>query len=185
MERMKVRELMIPIDEFPTISCKSTFLEAMEALEKAQEEFNAGNVPENILLVHDEEGKIVGKISPMDIVFGLEPNYSQIENLETFSQYGLVKSALDIVKKQYKLWQKPFAELCRKAYDIKIENIIKMPPSEHMVKADDKMDAAFHLFVLLRHGSLFVKNGKKIIGLLRFSDVYKKIRQTMQECPLP
>jgi predicted transcriptional regulator len=185
MEKMKVSELMRPINEFPSISCTSAFLEATEELEKAQKKFDEGKVPENILIVHDEAGKIVGKISPMDIVLGLEPNYAQIDNLETFSHYGLVRSALHIVKKQYKLWQKPFAELCSKAYNIKIENIIKMPPSDHMVKIDDKMDAAFHLFVLLRHGSLFVKKGEEIVGLLRFSDVYKKIRQTMQECPLP
>jgi hypothetical protein len=47
------------------------------------------------------------------------------------------------------------------------------------------MDKAFHLFVVGRHDSLFVTDGKAIVGVIRFSDVYRKIVQTMRECPLP
>lgn len=185
MEKMKVRELMRPIDEFPAISSKATFLEAVDALEDAQKKFDAGKVPEVILLVKNEKDQIVGKLSPMDVVMGLEPNSSQLEKLETFSHYGLVRSALKNIKKQFQLWQKPLAELWNKAQDIKIDNFIKMPEPDHMVKADDKMDTAFHLFVFLRQGSLFVKEKEKIVGLIRFSDVYKKILQTIKTCSLP
>jgi len=44
--------------------------------------------------------------------------------------------------------------------------------------------SAFHLFVVGRHDSLFVKDGEKIVGLLRFSDVYG-IAETMRQCPMP
>lgn len=185
MENMRVRDLMRPIEEFPKISGKATFLEAVLELEEAQKKYDAGKVPENILLVQDERGNIVGKISPMDVVLGLEPNYSQIEKLETFAHYGLVRSAMKTVKKQYQLWQKPLAELWQKSHSLKIENFIQMPTSEHMVKPDDKMDTAFHLFVLLRQGSLFVKDKATVVGVIRFSDVYKKIQQTIKACPLP
>jgi len=47
------------------------------------------------------------------------------------------------------------------------------------------MDSAFHLFVVGRHDSLFVKDGGKIAGRIRFSDVYRRIAQTLRECPLP
>jgi CBS domain-containing protein len=185
MEKMKVRELMRPVEEFPCISSKATFFEAVEALEKAREDYESGKASVRILLVYDETGKIVGKLSPMDVVQGLEPNYSQVINEETLSRSPLGRLSLESMNQHFRFWQKPLAELCKKASDVKIESFIKMPTPDHMVNADDKMDAAFHLFILRRHDSLFVKEGKKIVGLIRFSDVYRKIRQTMKECPVP
>lgn len=35
MEKMKVKDLMRPVDEFPRISSQATFMEAVEALETA------------------------------------------------------------------------------------------------------------------------------------------------------
>lgn len=182
MEKMKVKELMRPVDDFPRISIHATFMEAVDALEKAQLEFSSGKVLQRILLVYDEKGQIVGKLSPMDVVQGLEPNY---ENIDSLSRYRLAKSTLESMKEQLRLWQKPLVDLCKKAYGMKIEQFIRLPSSDHMVNADDKMDSAFHLFVVGRHDSLFVKDGERIVGLIRFSDVYRKIAQTMRECPLP
>jgi hypothetical protein len=185
MEKMKVRELMRPVKEFPRISSQATFMEAVEALEKAQQAFSSGQAPQRILLVYNEAGKIVGKLSPMDFVQGLEPNYDRIESLKSVSRYRLGQSMLERMKEEFRLWQRPLAELCTKAHGAKIENFIKLPSPDHMVNVDDKMDKAFHLFVVGRHDSLFVKEGEEIVGLIRFSDVYKKIAQTMRECPLP
>lgn len=182
---MKVRELMRPVREFPRISSQATFMEAEEALEKAQQAFGSGKAPQRILLVHDKTGKIVGKLSPMDLVQGLEPNYDKIDSLTNVSHYHLSQRTLERMKEQFRLWQTPLAELCKKAYNVKIENFIRLPSADHMVNADDGMDSAFHLFVVSRHDSLFVKEGEEIVGLIRFSDVYRKIAQTMRECPIP
>ena len=185
MEKMKVKELMRPVGEFPRISSQATFMEALDALEKAQEAYSSGKSPQRILLVYDQEGKIVGKLSPMDFVQGLEPNYDRIDSLKDLSPYRLAQSTLERIKEEFRLWQRPLAELCTKAYNVKIENFVKMPSPDHMVKADDRMDKAFHLFVLGRHDSLFVTEGEEIVGLIRFSDVYKEIGRTMKECPMP
>jgi predicted transcriptional regulator len=88
------------------------------------------------------------------------------------------------MNEQLRLWNKPFSELWDKANRIKIHDFIKMPTYQ-MVNANEKIEAAFHLFVVGRHGSLFVQDGNKIVGLILFSDVYKKIRETIRCCPLP
>jgi CBS domain-containing protein len=67
---------------------------------------------------------------------------------------------------------------------VKIESFIKLPTPDHMVRADDSMDKAFHLFVLGRHDSLFVTDGGAIVGVIRFSDVYREIVHSMRECSL-
>lgn len=182
MEEMKVRELMRPAEAFPRISSQSTFMEAVDALEKAQQEFRSGKASQRILLVYDGDGRIMGKLSPMDVVQGLEPSY---ENIDSLSRYRLAQRTLESMKEHLRFWQKPLADLCRKAYSLKIGEFVRLPSPDHMVNAEDRMDKAFHLFVVGRHDSLFVKEGDKIVGLIRFSDVYKKIAQTMRECPMP
>jgi CBS domain-containing protein len=184
MEKMNVRDLMRPVEEFPSISSHATLAEAVAALEKAQEEFISGKNSQRILLVHNKAGKIVGKISPMDVLQGLEPSYDKIDSLKSSSPYHLGQETLDTMKEQFRLWQRPLADMCRKAYTVKIENYVKMPTPDHMVNADDKMDNVFHLFVVGRHDSLFVRDGNELVGLIRFSDVYRKISQTMRECPV-
>ncbi|MFH1349866.1 MAG: hypothetical protein ABII26_02920 [Pseudomonadota bacterium] len=44
------------------------------------------------------------------------------------------------------------------------------------------MAKCFHLFVMNRHDALFVLEGDEIVGLLRFSYVYRKASGTMKEC---
>jgi hypothetical protein len=184
MEKMKVRDLMRPVNAFARISSDASFQEAVDALEKAQAAYTAGKASQRIMLVEDGAGKIVGKLSPMDVVQGLEPNYSKFDSLKGNSRLGLTAGMLESMKEQFRLWEKPLSELCRKANDVKIENFIRLPTPDHMVGANEKMDKAFHLFVAGRHDSLFVKEGEQIVGLIRFSDVYKKIVQTMRECSL-
>jgi len=185
MEKMKVSDLMRPIDEFPRISTHATFAETVDALEKAEKEFLAGRAPQRILLVFDEAGKVVGVMSPIDVVQGLEPNYESFDALKTMPRYHTPASTLEFMKESLRFWQKPLAELCNKATDVKIDNFIKTSIPNHTVKTDDRMDTALHLFVVGRFDSLFVQEGKQIVGVLLFSDVYKKIVQTMRECRLP
>jgi len=51
----------------PRISSQATFMEAVDALQKAQEEFSSGKERQRILLVYDEAGQIVGLIRFSDV----------------------------------------------------------------------------------------------------------------------
>lgn len=184
MEKTKVRDLMRPVQDFARLSSGATLIEAVAALEKSQEDYLAGKAPQRILLVENDKGEIVGKLSPMDVVQGLEPNYSKIDNLKEMSRFGFSAETLNTMKDEYRLWEKPLAELCRKAYGVKIDSFVRLPAPDHMVAADERMDKAFHRFVVGRHDSLFVQEDKRIIGLIRFSDVYQRIAETMRACPL-
>lgn len=182
MEKMRVRELMVPVDHFPRISSGASFYEALVALEDAQKKYLAGENTQRIMLVEDTNGNVFGKLSPIDMIRGLE-NYDHVEVEKTISRFGL-----EYVKKpmedEYRLWQTPFKDLCRKAADVRIEDFIKPPGEGQTVNIDDPLARAFDCFVIGRHDSLFVLDGEQIVGLLRFSDVYKSIRETMKECAL-
>lgn len=183
MEKMKVQDLMIPADSFPKISDQATFYEVLTALETAQKKFISGESRQRILLVENQDGEIVGKISPIDLFVGLETNYSRVNTEETINRFGL-SYIWKSMQKDYHLWENPFKDLCRKAADVKIKNFLKTPTEGQSVRSRDTLAKCFHLFVMNRHDSLFVYEGDKIVGLLRFSDVYNKVSQTMKECGL-
>lgn len=176
---------MRPISDFPRISENATLLEAVEALEKADWEYKSGKAPERILLVHDAFNKIVGKLSPMDVVQGLEPNYGSLDSLKSVPYSRITQHSIETMKRHYRLWHKPLGELWRKAQKVTIRDFTKMPVADQMVDADDNMDVAFHIFVIRRHGSLFVLEKSKIVGLMLFSDVYNKIKEAMRASVLP
>jgi hypothetical protein len=184
MEKMKVRELMVPIDRFPKISHEDAFYDALLKLEDSQEKYLKGEKEQRILLVEDENGQVMGKISPIDLLRGLEPNYDKAEVREDLTRFGLGYT-LKSMREQYRLWQTPFGDLCRKARDVKIKDFLTTASiEEQSVNINDSLVKAFDWFVIGRHDSLFVFDGQELVGILRFSDVYKKISITMKECGL-
>lgn len=185
MEDLKVMELMRPLDEFPSISSTATFMEAVETLEKADLDFKSGKAPQRILLVYDSTEKVVGKISPVDVVQGLEPDYLSIDIPKSTSYSQLLQTVHESTKKELRMWKNPLKELCNKVYRVKIQEFVKMPTPDHMVRIDDKMAEVLHLFVVERHDSLFIQDGQDIVGLILFADIYNKIREAMKSCPLP
>ncbi len=183
MDTLYIRDIMTPIDQFPRISYRTTFYEALLAMEKAQEEFLSGRAKQRILVVENDREDVVGKLSPMDLLRGLEPSYNKIDESDLSSRFGLgyvVKS----MKDELRLWQKPLGDLCHKAQDLKVEDILKLPVPGRQVSIRDTMDEAFHRFIMGGHDSLFVMEGDRIIGLLRFSDVHRAISKVMKACKI-
>jgi Mg2+/Co2+ transporter CorC len=181
MEKMKVRDLMVLIDRFPKISNRAAYFEALSALEIAQQKYLSGESEQRILLVENEKRKIIGKLSPIDLFRGLETNYNRVSAEETLTHFGfdyIWKS----MQKDYGLWENPFKDLCHKAKDIQIMDFFKAPSKGQSIGAEDTLAKCFHLFVMNRHDALFVFDHDEIIGILTFSDVFKKTSQIMKEC---
>ena len=183
MENMQVRDLMVAIVKFPRISEAASFYEGLTALERAQEKYLSGESEQRILLVEGNDGKIIGKLSPIDLIRGLETSYNRMDAQNILTRFGLGyiwKSMQD----DYHLWENPFKDLCRKAVNLRIRDFFKPPLEGQCVHVDDSLAKCFHLFVMNRHDALVVFEGDDIVGLLRFSDVYKKAAQTMKECTI-
>ncbi|RQD64703.1 MAG: CBS domain-containing protein [Desulfonatronovibrio sp. MSAO_Bac4] len=179
-EHPQVKDLMVGLDEFSVISDDSFFIDAHKALEKANEDFMSGRQKFRILLVQDVKGRIVGKLSPMDLVQGLEPKYADVIDPNRLK----FKDALYVIKSmttQKVLWDKPLDSLCQVAQNTRIREFLKFPAEGHKVKMNDSLDNALHLFVVARHDSLFVVEGSQLVGLLLFSDVYKYISDMIKD----
>jgi CBS domain containing-hemolysin-like protein len=181
MEKMTMRDLMVPTDDFPKISDTASLYDALTALEKAQEAFLSGKSPQRILLVENQKGQIIGKISPIDLFRGLEKKYNEVNVEKTLDKFGL-KYIWSGMRKDFNLWESPFRDLCRKAADVHVKDFVNIPNEGQSVNSEDSLSKCFHLFVVNRHDTLFVMDNNAFIGMLRFSDVYKEVSQTMKEC---
>lgn len=176
----KVKDLMVDVKEFHTIPIHATFYEAHGALEKAQKDFLAGRSKYRTLLVEDEKGTIVGKLSPMDLIQGLEPKYADVIDTNRL-RFKDILYVIESEKHKKVLWERPFDQLCRTAMDTRIKSFITLPVEGHKLRKDDSLDEALHLFAMTRHDTLFVMDGNKLVGLLIFADVYDYISKTIEE----
>lgn len=176
-----VKDLAVPIAKFPRISDTATFSGAVMALERAQEEYLSGKREQRILLVTDSENKVVGKLSPLDVVRGLEPDYETLVDENASSRVENFDYVIQPMRDQATLWSKPLDDLCARAKDIQVKDFLKPPKPHQIIAQDESLNAAFHRFVMFKHDSLFVMDGKKLTGMLRFSDVYREIGRRIRE----
>jgi hypothetical protein len=176
-----VKDFMVPIAKFPRISDTATFSGAVMALERANEEFLSGKREQRILLVTDSENKVVGKLSPLDVVRGLEPDYEKLLDEQSSVYVGNFDYVIQPMKDQAMLWAKPLDDLCITAKDVLVRDFIQAPKAHQVIEQDATLNNAFHRFVMFKHDSLFVMDGKKLVGLLRFSDVYREIGRRIKE----
>lgn len=181
MKEYTVKDLMIKLSEYATVSKDATLFEAVESLEKAQEEFSENHYTHRAILVYDENKKIVGKLSMLDVLTALEPGYKAIGDPNVLSRGGFNPEFLKAMQQQYSLWDKPLRDIGRKAAKIKVEDFMYTPTEGEYVSETATLDEAIHQLVVGRHQSLIVTKGDDIAGILRMTDVFSKIWEAIKE----
>jgi CBS domain-containing protein len=184
MESVKVKDLMVPIENYATVSQEATLYEAVLALEEAQEKFDQRRYKHRAVLAFDQKGKIVGKLSQLDVIKGLEPRYKEILDTKHLSRWGLTAQFLKSMMSHYHLWEKPLDDICRKASELKVKDIMYTPTEGEYVSQDASLNEAIHQLVVGHHQSLLVTEGEDIVGVLRLTDVFKHICETIKACKI-
>jgi CBS domain-containing protein len=184
MKTSTVKDLMVPLSEYATVYEDATLLEAVMALEEAQIAFDQKRYRHRAILVLDKDDHVVGKLSQHDVIQALEPNYQKLEKegQKSLSRFGLsdffVKNALE----EYRLWEKPIENLCKKAADQQVKHIMYTPKEEEYIEIDATMDHAIHRLIIGRHHSLVVMQRGKIVGILRLTDVFETVHNALMNC---
>lgn len=184
MDVSKVKDLMVPLEEYVTVSQEATLYEAVLALEKAQEELDRRRYHylHRAILVYDKDKRIIGKISQLDILSALEPKYSEMGGSRSLSRAGFSPHFLKTMLEQYSLLDEPFVEICRKAARVRVMDFMYTPSVGEYVEENASLREAIHSFIMGHHQSLLVTRGEDIVGILRLTDVFKEIFQTMKTC---
>lgn len=186
MKKYQVRDVMVPLSEYATVSESETLYEAVLALEKAQQEFDRSRYLHRAILVLDDKQQVIGKISQIDIIRALEPRYFEMTNYDGLTRFGFSKKFIGSLMEQYSMWQDPLANLCKKAATLKVSQIMQIPTTGEYVAADALLEVAMHQLVLGHHQSLLATEGSNIVGILRLTDVFATIFRIMKvSCVIP
>jgi CBS domain-containing protein len=182
MKKKLVNELMVPLAKYASVSQEATLFEAVMALEKAQEKFDQSRYRHRAVLIYDNEGNIVGKVSQLDVLRALEPKYKAMDIPGSLSRFGLTKRFQETMINELRFWDKPMDDICRKASRIKIKEFMYTPSEGEYINEDETLDRAINQLVMGHHQSLLVMKDDKIVGILRATDVFMEIVRVMKAC---
>jgi hypothetical protein len=181
VESIIVKDLMVPLDEYATVFEDATLSDAISALEETQAQFDQSKYMHRAILVLEKQtGKVVGKLSQLDVIRSLEPNYDNIGQKDSLSRlnltrFGFSAQFMESIMKQYNLWDEPLDSICRKAIRKKVKDIMYTPSDGEYVQESYPLNKAIHQLIMGHHQSLIVTRGEEIVGILRLTDVFMKL----------
>jgi CBS domain-containing protein len=79
--RCFVKDLMIPLSEYLTVDSERTLQEAVMTLQRARNDRRGSSHSDNILAI-DQDRRVVGKLSPLDMIKGLEDGYQKVGEIK-------------------------------------------------------------------------------------------------------
>jgi CBS domain-containing protein len=181
-----VKDLMVPLSEYATVTEAATLQEAFLALKESNARLAAGKRQHRAVLVLNAAGELVGKIGMMDVLRGLEPKYRQLVAPQHGSAHmGFTRQFMQSMLDHHHLWDKSMEDLCRKASAQTVREFMYTPDDNEYIEVTATLDEAMHDLVMGSYQSLLVRDGRAVIGVLRLSDIFDEIAQEVQSCPFP
>jgi CBS domain-containing protein len=185
MEEFRVKDLMVPLSEYATVSEDATLLEAINALEKAQEEFDSSRYRHRAILVKGADNRIIGKLSQLDVLRALDPKYQKIKSQHSgMKQDGFSKNFIESTFEECCLWNAPLEDICKKVNQLRVKEFMYTPTEGEYVTEETSLDTAIHQLILGGHQSLLVTREVNITGIMRLTDVFSVVFQIIKECPV-
>jgi CBS domain-containing protein len=180
MKSIKVKDLMVSLSDYATVSEDATLYEAVLALDEAQKRLHRDRHPHRAVLVLDAGGNVVGKLSQWDFIRALEPRYNEIVDFNSLVRLGWSTRFIRSMIEDQGLWQKPLDNLCQRASRIKVKDVMYTPAEGEYVQEDSTLDEGIHQLVIGHHQSLLVARDSRVVGVLRISDVFSQICEIMR-----
>lgn len=185
MKHLIVRDLMVPRSEYPVVGENATIHEAVQALQAAQKRFDQSRYRHRAVLVADDQGHIVGKLGQLDMLRALEPKYEDMRTSTGVTRLGFSRKFLVSMLDRYDLFAQPIEQMCRHVFEQKVARYMQRPGDGEQIEAGASLDQALHLLVVCQHQSLLVVDGERIIGILRLTDVFATVFETIDRCMPP
>lgn len=184
MKSYSVKDLMVPLSEYATVTEDATLYEAVLSLEEAQENFEDKHTRyrHRAILMLDKGGNVLGKLSQLDVLRALEPKYQDMIQGRGSQRFGFTKQFMQSMLEDYSLFTSPLDDICRKAGEQPVKKFMHTPTEGEYVSEDASLEVAIHQLIMGQHQSLLVTRDEKIVGILRLTDVFAAVFHKMKEC---
>jgi CBS domain-containing protein len=184
MHTKLAKDLMVPLSEYATVNIDANLYDAVMSLERANEAFDQDRHRHRALLVYDNDNKIVGKLSQLDILRALEPKYKDFGEQIHLARFGYSRKLTSSLFDKFSLWETPTSDIFQQAKKNKAKDIMYVPKDGEYVDENAELMKAIHQLVMGHHQSLLVTKENKddeIVGILRLTDVFKEASQLIKE----
>ena len=180
-----VREYTVPLSQYAIIHESDNVHEAVMELEKSHSKFKRQDrYKHRSILVENQQGDIIGKLTERLVLKALEPNYDDIGTDDSLSAFGLTSSYMKSQMPRYDLWQKPLDDICKKADTIIAKDIMVPISKAELIDEGASLNQAIHQLVMTDQKILIVTKNNKAIGVLRLGDVFIEICLLIKTCEL-
>ena len=158
----KVKDLMIPLEDYPHIPYWFTLRQAMAVVREATVKFEGAFEPRAVL-VFDEKYQLMGILTLRDMIKGLEPNFLQETSLVKMDP-NLTALTGDLSGPTMRAAsQRPVSEV--------------MSPITVTVDGSAPIPKALYQMIQENVGLMPVMQAGKVAGMIRLSDLYNEIAQ--------
>ena len=184
MKTNSVKDLMVPLADYATVTKDASLFDVVQALTTAQERFNHSKYPHRAVIVLDKNGKIAGKVGQLDVLRALEPKYREMLERQGLAKFGFSRTFMKSLLTNYHLWDSPLRDICAKGASIPVSSVLTPPSEGELIEEEATLDEAIHQLVLGRYQSLLVMNEEVVTGILRLSDVFEAFSKIIGQCPI-
>jgi len=158
----QVRDILVPLDEYPTVYEDTTLHDAFAALQASRE---TGRRYRHILVLNQKE-QLVGILGMHDLLHGLFPDYLRV------GEHSRFEGATNDVANLARIWGDTLVEQSRAAAKHTVQNV--MYPPKDIIGPDDPITLAIYLMVSHRTSMLPVVEHGRVIGTCRIPDVFQE-----------
>lgn len=179
MDEMKVKEVMLPLSEYATVSGERTIQDALRALDKAQLGLTNDRHHHRAVLVLDKKKRVIGKLSHWAILRRLETHLLGSVKPSLLAEGSLTSGDLGRLEEDLAGFSTGLSALCKRAAKIKAKDA--MVPISESIDENEPLGVAIHQLVVSHAQSLLVTRDCVTIGILRLSDVFKVVADKIRE----
>ncbi|MCL6638331.1 MAG: CBS domain-containing protein [Firmicutes bacterium] len=157
----KVRDLMIPVADYSSVSVNNTVKEAITVLRKSFCNLETGECHgHRSVLVFDDENRLVGLLNFRALLLAIEPRFLKFEGGPALFKEGF------------------FTERSKEEAGKKVKDIMQ-PIDLITVDADDSLLKAVHLMLKHKLGTLPVLEDGMVVGMIRNNEVFNEIAKAV------
>ena len=182
MRTVNVKDLMVPTEEYATVLQDASLREAILALEKAQMTLEPMKYRHRAILVLDENRNVLGKLTIKNILIALETTYGKLEGMEVLSRSGYSPDLIKSMLENHTFWLEHLQFVCERAAQLKVSDFVSSPLDSEYVDENATLAEAIHQLIVYPYASLLVTRDKKVVGILRLSDVFATICDKIKTC---
>ena len=173
-EALQVQDVMIPVDQYPSVNPECTLQEAIRILDETKLEVNGRTTSPRALLVLDKDGNFRGCLRRREIMGGLEPKFLMSEPVH----YRMKLFDVNLDPNLSELCNTQVRKGIRDQANRPVSEVLR--PIETSLNYDDHLMKAIYEMVVYGLSIIPVVREQKVIGIVRSIELLHELAKLVE-----